>query len=69
MKVGQVVKYFFPDPVDEKEKSIVAIIAYVGESKVVLDCVDGTCMMVSSRNFDRIEIPAAENVSRLKMPA
>lgn len=69
MKVGQVVKYFFPDPIDGKKKSIVAIVAYVGESKVVLDCVDGTCLMVSYRNYDRIEIPAAENVSRLKMPA
>lgn len=69
MKVGQVVKYFFPEPIDEDKKYIVAIIAYVEESKVVLDCVDGTCLMVSSRNFDRIEIPASDNIRHLKMPA
>ena len=56
MKVGDIVKYHFPLPEDENKKFILAIISFVSDSKLVLDCEDGTCLMISFRNFDRIEI-------------
>jgi hypothetical protein len=56
MKVGDIVKYHFPVPENENKKFILAIISFVGDSKLVLDCEDGTCLMISFRNFDRIEI-------------
>lgn len=56
MKVGDIVKYHFPLPVDENKKNILAIISFVGDSKLVLDCEDGTCLMISRKNFDNIEI-------------
>jgi hypothetical protein len=56
MKVGDIVKYHFPLPEDENKKFILAIISFVSDSKLVLDCEDGMCLMISFRNFDRIEI-------------
>ncbi len=55
MKVGDIVKYHFPLPVDENKKNILAIISFVGDTKLVLDCEDGTCLMISRKNFDKIE--------------
>jgi hypothetical protein len=56
MRVGDVVKYYFPQPKHEDKKFILAIISFVGESKLVLDCEDGSCLMISFKNFERIEI-------------
>ncbi|MGA7721297.1 MAG: hypothetical protein WCA84_08975 [Ignavibacteriaceae bacterium] len=56
MKVGDIVKYHFPVPENENKKFILAIISFISDSKLVLDCEDGTCLMISFRNFDRVEI-------------
>jgi hypothetical protein len=56
MKVGDVVKYYFPSPEDENKKYILAIISFISDSKLVLDCEDGTCMMISPKNYDRLEL-------------
>ncbi len=56
MRVGDVVKYHFPDPQIENKKFILAIVSFVNEAKISLDCEDGTCLMVSYKNFDRIEL-------------
>jgi hypothetical protein len=62
MRVGDIVKYFFPLPEDENKKYVLAIISFVSESKIVLDCEDGTCMMISTKNFDNIEIMRSSNL-------
>jgi hypothetical protein len=56
MRVGDIVKYYFPLPENENKKFILAIISFVSESKTVLDCEDGSCMMISAKNFDNVEI-------------
>ncbi|MDR3627681.1 MAG: hypothetical protein P4L45_12640 [Ignavibacteriaceae bacterium] len=56
MKVGDIVKYYFPSPEDENKKYILAIISFISDSKLVLDCEDGTCMMISPKNYDRLEL-------------
>lgn len=56
MRVGDIVKYYFPLPENDNKKFILAIISFVSESKLVLDCEDGTCMMISTKNFDNVEI-------------
>jgi hypothetical protein len=56
MKVGDIVKYHFPVPENENKKFILAIISFASDSKLVLDCEDGTCLMISFRNFERVEI-------------
>jgi hypothetical protein len=66
MRIGDIVKYYFPLPEDKDKKYILAIISFIGETKLVLDCEDGTCMMISPKNFDRVEImrsiSAKENI-------
>ena len=63
MKVGDIVKYHFPLPKHENKKFILAIISFVSDSKLVLDCEDGSCLMISFKNFDHVEImrPVAAN--------
>jgi hypothetical protein len=56
MRVGDIVKYFFPLPEDKNKKYILAIISFISDSKLVLDCEDGTCMMISPKNYDRLEL-------------
>ena len=56
MRVGDIVKYHFPSPRDENKKFILAIVSFVGDSKIVLDCEDGSCLMISFKNFDNIEV-------------
>jgi mRNA-degrading endonuclease HigB of HigAB toxin-antitoxin module len=56
MHIGDIVKYNFPMPEDENKKFIVAIISFISDSKLVLDCEDGSCLMISSKNYDRIEV-------------
>ena len=69
MKVGDIVKYNFPSPVNENKKSILAIISFISESKLVLDCEDGTCLMVSAKNFDNIEIMRSINAKEKNLVA
>ena len=56
MNVGDIVKYYFPSPENENKKYIVAIISFASDSKIVLDCEDGTCMMISPKNYEQIEV-------------
>ena len=56
MKVGDIVKYYFPLPENENKKYIIAIISFASDSRIVLDCEDGTCMMISPKNYEQIEV-------------
>ena len=56
MKIGDVVKYHFPDPKNQDKENILGIITIAGESLIVIDCVDTTKLKVTTKNFNRIEI-------------
>jgi len=69
MKVGDIVKYYFPLPKHENKKFIIAIISFVSDSKLVLDCEDGSCLMISFKNFDNIEIMQSINAKEKNLVA
>jgi hypothetical protein len=69
MKVGDLVKYHFPMPENENKKFVFAIISFISESKLVLDCEDGSCLMISFRNFDRVEIMRSINAKEKNLVA
>lgn len=56
MKVGDVVKYHFPDPKNLEKTIVLGIITFVSESVIIIDCEDTTKLKVSSKNFSRVEL-------------
>ena len=56
MRVGDIVKYHFPDPKSRDKENILGIITIVGESLIVIDCIDTTKLKVTTKNFSRVEI-------------
>ncbi len=56
MKVGDIVKYHFLHPKSLDRENILGIVTMVGESLIVIDCVDATKLKITKKYFSRIEI-------------
>ena len=56
MKIGDVVRYNFPNPKSSQKAFVLGIITLIRQSSITIDCEDTTKMNVSFKNFDRIEL-------------
>ena len=69
MKVGDVVKYYFPNPKSLNKIYVLGIITYIGDSSIIIDCEDATKMKVSLKNFDRVELVKSVHTEKEKILA
>jgi len=61
-EIGDVIKYNFPDPGKHEKSYIIGKIVKSNLEKVVIQCIDNTRLVISFKNFDRIELLAGAGI-------
>lgn len=55
-EIGDLVKYSFPEPGKKDKDSITGRVIKSDLEKVVIQCVDNTKLVISFKNFEKIEL-------------
>lgn len=55
LKIGDIIQYTFPEPLNGIQKNIVGEITFMGESFVKIRFDSGIQMQIRYKNFNRIE--------------
>lgn len=55
-EIGDLVKYNFPEPGKTNKSNIVGRIIKSDLEKVVIHCIDNTKLVISFKNYDRIDL-------------
>jgi hypothetical protein len=55
IKIGDIIKYFFPSPVSRTKHSIVGHVDYIGDSFIFIKSRDNIRVKVSFKNFGKIK--------------
>jgi hypothetical protein len=61
-KEGDMIKYYFPDPLISGKDYITGKIFFIEYGKVWVRCDDSSTMNISFKNYERIELLVTENV-------
>ncbi len=55
IKLGDIIKYFFPSPLSSTKNSIVGRVDYIGDSFIFLKSSNNIRVKVSFKNFNKIK--------------
>jgi len=61
-EIGDIIKYNFPNPKEHEKNYIIGKIVKSNLEKVVIQCIDNTRLVISFKNYDRIELLAGAEI-------